>query len=151
MLQLLIPQCKDNIVAEAHACLGALQAVDEEYTRSLQTEEPYAQVVLQGDILPIINYINHSTRQRHANIINILEQCRLILSRMTEVIELQYLPRECNKIADFLAGVAALTALEQSFLRSTPVPVPPHYTFYNHWDLNFKSQKEMETSTTRSL
>ena len=64
-------------------------------------------VVIQGDILPLIQYLNYNARLRYAGI-----QKHLIDIKHTALLELPnhtfaYLPREGNALADHLAGQGA--------------------------------------------
>lgn len=70
----------------------------------------YHCIVIQGDILPLINYLQHRGRLKRASIVTLMEQCYALLAAAQFVFRLVYLPRECNKLADYFAGQASATA-----------------------------------------
>ena len=52
--------CADNVIAEAHACRAAIGLAFEYYVSCLSKGIYVDSVVVQGDILPIINYLQHN-------------------------------------------------------------------------------------------
>ena len=67
---------------------------------------------MQGDILPIINYLQHKGRVKKPAVVAILDQCQQLLARAPCLFRLVYLPRECNRLADYFAGQASAAAKE---------------------------------------
>ena len=71
---------------------------------------PIDSVVVQGDILPVINYLQYKGRIKKPAVVAILEQCQHLLARAPCLFRLVYLPRECNRLADYFAGQASAAA-----------------------------------------
>ena len=105
----LVP-CADNVVVEAKACLLAVQLAITYHNQSLQQGIHQAGVVIQGDILPLFNYLQGKGRVKRPEIVRILDQCQNLLAGAPFVIRLVYLPRERNKLADYFAGQASAHA-----------------------------------------
>ena len=100
-----IAACPDNIYAETIACEQATLLAAEWYAK-LAPDGKLA-VIIQGDILPLIQFLNYNARLRYAGV-----QQHLINIKQTALLQLPthtfaYLPREGNAIADHLAGVGA--------------------------------------------
>ena len=125
-----IPDCADNILAEAHACKEALLlAVD------LHNQYPFAfrKIIIQGDILPLINHMNHKGRIRRIEIAQIMEECQLLASQLSTIIHFEYLPRECNCLADYFAGFASAFLSSQPLDNKTKIEVPlPYSLLHQH-------------------
>ena len=102
--------CSDNVVAEAHACRAAINLAFEYYVSSMSKGIPIDSVVVQGDILPVINYLQYKGRIKKPEVVAILEQCQHLLARAPCLFRLVYLPRECNRLADYFAGQASAAA-----------------------------------------
>ena len=115
--------CTDNVIAEAHACRAAIKLAFEYYVSCLSKGAFVDSVVVQGDILPIINYLQHIGRVKKPAVVAILDQCQQLLARAPCLFRLVYLPRECNQLADYFAGQASAAAKEAS---GTPL-VPLHH------------------------
>ena len=96
--------CSDNVVAEAHACRAAINLAFEYYVSCMSRGIPIDSVVVQGDILPVINYLQYKGRIKKPAVVAILEQCQQLLARAPCLSRLVYLPRECNRLADYFAG-----------------------------------------------
>lgn len=126
-LSLALPDCKDNVEAEAVACQEALQKAATHATKAREIGDPYDAVIVQGDILPILNYLNNRGRMRTPKLIDTLLKCRDILSSYYPAFVLRYLPRECNKLADYFAGQGSKFALEP--LIASPVDIPAHIPY----------------------
>ena len=103
--------CPDNVIAEAHACRAAINLAFEYYV-SCMAKTPIDSVVIQGDILPIINYLQYKGRIKKPAVVAILEQCQQLLAQAPCLFRLVYLPRECNRLADYFAGQASAAAKE---------------------------------------
>ena len=93
-----IAQCPDNIYAETIGYQQATLLAAQWYAK-LAPDGPL-HVVIQGDILPLIQYLNYNARLRYAGI-----QQHLIGIKHTALLELPnhtfaYLPREGNALAD---------------------------------------------------
>ena len=56
--------CSDNVVAEAHACRAAINLAFEYYVSCMSKGIPIDSVVVQGDILPVINYLQYKGRNQ---------------------------------------------------------------------------------------
>ena len=102
--------CSDNVIAEAHACRAAIKLAFEYYVSCLSKGIFVDSVVVQGDILPIINYLQHKGRVKKPAVVAILDQCQQPLARAPCLFRLVYLPRECNRLADYFAGQASAAA-----------------------------------------
>ena len=102
--------CSDNVVAEAHACRAAINLAFEYYVSCMSKGIPIDSVVVQGDILPVINYLQYKGRIKKPAVVAILEQCQHLLARAPCLFRLVYLPRECNRLADYFAGQASAAA-----------------------------------------
>ena len=120
--------CADNVLAEAHACRAAINLAFEYYVSCLSRGIPIDSVVVQGDILPVINYLQHKGRIKKPAVVAILEQCQQLLARAPCLFRLVYLPRECNRLADYFAGQASAAAKEAAGNPLVPlhhVALPP--------------------------
>ena len=104
--------CSDNVIAEAHACRAAIRLACEYYVSCMTMGTPIDSVVIQGDILPIINYLQHKGRIKKPAVVAILEQCQQLLAQAPCLFRLVYLPRECNRLADYFAGQASAASKE---------------------------------------
>ena len=104
--------CSDNVLAEAHACRAAINLAFEYYVSCMSRGIPIDSVVVQGDILPVINYLQYKGRIKKPAVVAILEQCQQLLARAPCLFRLVYLPRECNRLADYFAGQASAAAKE---------------------------------------
>ena len=102
--------CADNVIAEAHACRAAIRLAFEYYVSCLSKGIYVDSVVVQGDILPIINYLQRKGRVKKPAVVAILDQCQQLLARAPCLFRLVYLPRECNRLADYFAGQASAAA-----------------------------------------
>ena len=105
----LVP-CADNVVAEAGACLAAVRLAIEYHSQCLTRGIPQKGIVIQGDILPLLNYLQGKGRVKRPEVVRLLEDCQCLLARAPFIFRLVYLPRECNKLADYFAGQASATA-----------------------------------------
>ena len=100
-----IANCPDNIHAETIACEQATLLAAEWYAKL--APEGSITVIIQGDILPLIQFLNYTARLRYAGV-----QQHLLNIKQTALHQLPnhsftYLPREGNAIADYLAGAGA--------------------------------------------
>ena len=120
-----IPNCQDNIVAEAYACKEALTMAVR-----IHTDHPNAfrKIIVQGDILPLINYMNYKGRLRKMEIAQIMEECQVMASQLADYIQFEYLPRECNGLADYFAGFASAFLLSQPLDHITSLSPPLPYS-----------------------
>ena len=122
-LSLPLLSCTDNVIAEAHACRAAIELAFDYYVSCLSSTMVDS-VVIQGDVLPIINYLQHRGRVKKSAVVAILDQCQRLLARTPCVFRLVYLPRECNQLADYFAGQASAAARDAT---GNPL-VPLRYT-----------------------
>ena len=67
-------------------------------------------IMIQGDILPLLNYLQGKGRVKRLEVVSILEDCQRFLLCAPFIFRLVYLPRECNKLADYFAGQASAKA-----------------------------------------
>ena len=120
-----IPNCQDNIVAEAYACKEALTLAVR-----IHTDHPNAfrKIIVQGDILPLINYMNYKGRLRRMEIAQIMEECQVMASQLANCSQFEYLPRECNGLADYFAGFASAFLLSQPLDHITSLSPPLPYS-----------------------
>lgn len=121
-----LPKCVDNLYAEAHACYFALRKIEDLVTQLSNANQPVPQIILQGDILPLITFLQYRGRLRKLDILPVMQECKKILAYLP-YIQLSYLPRECNKLADFFAGVASKLASVNLGLSPVEVPTAPPY------------------------
>lgn len=119
-------RCKDNIYAEAFGCLEALRTASMRIQLALQAGEPAPETTVQGDILPIVNFLTFQGRFRRTDVLPLLEQCQVILSRFP-AIHLEYKPRECNQFADHCAGCGTRAADPLSSQPSQKINVDPPF------------------------
>ena len=125
----LVP-CADNVVAEANACLAAVRLAIEYHSQCLARGIPQKGIVIQGDILPLLNYLQGKGRVKRPEVVSLLEDCQNLLARAPFIFRLVYLPRECNKLADYFAGQASATArahLAQPLAGAAHRAVPPYH------------------------
>ena len=122
--------CPDNVIAEAHACRAAINLAFEYYVSCMAKGIPIDSVVIQGHILPIINYLQYKGRIKKPAVVAILEQCQQLLAQAPCLFRLVYLPRECNRLADYFAGQASAAAKEAEGNPLVPlhhVALPPFH------------------------
>ena len=122
--------CPDNVIAEAHACRAAINLAFEYYVSCMAKGIPIDSVVIQGDILPIINYLQYKGRIKKPAVVAILEQCQQLLAQAPCLFRLVYLPRERNRLADYFAGQASAAAKEAEGNPLVPlhhVALPPFH------------------------
>ena len=122
--------CPDNVIAEAHACRAAINLAFEYYVSCMDKGIPIDSIVIQGDILPIINYLQYKGRIKKPAVVAILEQCQQLLAQAPCLFRLVYLPRECNRLADYFAGQASAAAKEAEGNPLVPlhhVALPPFH------------------------
>ena len=124
--------CPDN-VAEAHACLQAVHLATEFCHDSLKKGLAQDGVVVQGDILPLLNYLQGRGRIKRLEVVKILEECQQLLARAPFIFRLVYLPRECNKLADHFAGIASAAARKASALQVVGHRAPPLIILHKNW------------------
>ena len=122
--------CPDNVIAEAHACRAAINLAFEYYVSCMAKGIPIDSVVIQGHILPIISYLQYKGRIKKPAVVAILEQCQQLLAQAPCLFRLVYLPRECNRLADYFAGQASAAAKEAEGNPLVPlhhVALPPFH------------------------
>ena len=127
--------CTDNVLAEAHACRAAIKLAFEYYVSCLSRDIYIDSVVVQGDILPIINYLQHKGRVKKPAVVAILDQCQQLLARAPCLFRLVYLPRECNRLADYFASQASAAAKEAAGNPLVPLhhaALPPYQLAQSH-------------------
>ena len=125
----LVP-CADNVIAEAKACLAAVLLAVEYHEQCLARGIPQKGIVLQGDILPLLNYLQGKGRVKRPEVVRILEECQNLLAGAPFIFRLVYLPRECNKLADYFAGQASAKAkvhFDQPLAVAAHRALPPYH------------------------
>lgn len=115
--------CPDNVIAAVQLAIT--------YRRDcLQQGVAQDGVVIQGDILPLLNYLQGRGRVKRLEVVRILEECQQLLSCAPFIFRLVYLPRECNKLADHFAGLAsarAQEAIDQPLVVASHRALPPYH------------------------
>ena len=102
-----LPTCSDNIEAETIACQYLVEEVADLSQQLMQQRQITPQVIIQGDILPVIKYFQFAGRLRRMDLALPLELIRTTVSRFLPRALFVYLPRVANSIADDLAGQAS--------------------------------------------
>ena len=119
---LALPNCQDNVEAEARAWNRALVVL----SKLLAHAQPHIQHadtgILQGDILPIVSYLKYQARSRRTNLLDTLTSSRQLFASMSTTVDPRYAPRERNKLADFFAGVASQAAKDAPLAAPTLIP-----------------------------
>ena len=119
-------KCKNNIYAEAFGCLEALRTAHSHVQSALQAGLPSPDVTVQGDILPIVNFLTFKGRFRRLVVLPLLEKCQSLLARLPSI-NMEYKPRECNQFADHCAGLGTKAANPDRDSEADVVFVdPPH-------------------------
>ena len=139
-----LPDCPDNIIAEAEACRRALRKA---YSLVTSCSPPAPQsIYLQGDILPLIRFLNNQGRIRRLDVLAIMEDCLRLTSFLAPFVVNHYLPRECNKLADYFAGYASRWLLDNptSHHYGTLSAEPPYKLLQQ---LGFQSRESMRRNT----
>ena len=101
-----IARCPDNIYAETIGCQYATLLAAKWY--ALLSGDGPVRVVIQGDILPLIQYLNYNARLRYPGIQHILLEIKRVALQQLPCHTYAYLPREGNMLADYFAGEGAL-------------------------------------------
>ena len=127
-------ECKDNIYAEAFGCVEALRTAHSHVQSALQAGLPNPEVTVQGDIMPIVNFLTFKGRFRRLDVLPLLEKCQSLLARLPSI-ELECKPRECNQFADHCAGLGTKTANPERDSEADVVLVDPPYELCATWDL----------------
>ena len=122
--------CADNVIAEAKACLAAIHLAIEYQRQCLAQGIAQEGIIIQGDILPLLNYLQGKGRVKRREVVDILEDCQNLLACAPFIFRLVYLPRECNKLADYFAGQASAQAklsADQPLNFATYRAAPPYH------------------------
>ena len=80
-LSIALLSCTDNVIAEAHACRAAIELAFNYCVSCLSKDITIDGVVIQKDILPIINYLQHRGRVKKPEVVAILDHCQRLLAR----------------------------------------------------------------------
>ena len=120
--------CPDAAYAEA---CGAAHAViiAAKYFAEVQPRR----IVIKGDNRPVIDFLNNVGKLRRSDLQSLLETAQHLMAFSLPPLIWSYTPREFNRCADFLAGIARDHAREHfahapehmSSLTSFPFPLPP--------------------------
>ena len=108
-----LPDCSDNIEAEIVACQYLSEELADTIALLLAQGYHRPQVVIQGDILPVIKYFQFAARLRRTDMTKPLEKIRTTMCRSFPQALYIYLPRIANCIADDLAGQASHFLLDK--------------------------------------
>ena len=139
-----LPDCPDNIIAEAEACRRALRKA---YSIVISRSPPAPEsIYLQGDILPLIRFLNNQGRIKRLDVLAIMEDCLRLTSFLAPYVVNHYLPRECNKLADYFAGYASQWLLNNPTSRHYGIlsAVPPYKLLQQ---LGFQSRESLRHNT----
>ena len=118
-----IASCPDNIYAQTIGCRQATILAAKWYA-SLSPDGPL-RVIIQGDILPLIQYLNYNARLRYPGIQSFLLEIERISLQQLPCHTYTYLPREGNSLADYLAGEGSMRELPpygESVSANIPLP-----------------------------
>ena len=74
------------------------------------------------------HYVISFCRIRRIEIAQIMEECQLLASQLSDIIQFEYLPRECNCLADYFAGFASAFLLSQPLDVTTTLTAPLPYS-----------------------
>ena len=119
-----IAECPDNIHAETVACEQATLLAAEWYAKL--APEGGLTVIIEGDILPLIQFLNYNARLRYAGVQQHLINIKQMALQQLPNHSFAYLPRQGNAIADHLAVVGAeLPAPAKGIDTHPQTPLPP--------------------------
>ena len=129
-----IPNCADNIVAEAHGADLAMHLY-EKYASMCHAQDiaPLPLSRIHGDIKQLLQHLDFRSRFRRSDLIVLINRFHRRRSRSAPTAITEYRPREANVIADYLAGQASAWILDNpddpQCQQDTPfhVPVDPPY------------------------
>ena len=99
-----LPQCADNVVAEAYGALAALQLY-QAWTVGGKHGDNIPQLhAIQGDIKPLLQHLQFTGRLRRPDLISAIDDFHQAHSLIAPSCQMLYRPREANFLADYLAG-----------------------------------------------
>ena len=115
------------------AGVAALQVTaDDTFLTHWSSNTPFKRSLSKG-IFPLINHMNYKGRIRRIEIAQIMEECQLLASQLSDLIQFEYLPRECNCLADYFAGFASAFQLSQPLDTTTSIVAPlPYSLLHTH-------------------
>ena len=99
-----LPQCADNVVAEAYGALAALQLYQLWTVRGANGDDVPQLHAIQGDIKPLLQHLQFTGRLRRSDLISTIDDFHQARSLIAPSCQLLYRPREANFLADYLAG-----------------------------------------------
>ena len=109
-----IRPCTDAAHAEAAGAAHAVMLA----AQYLSAHSP-ARVVIKGDNRPVIDFMSNVGKYRRADLQQLLQDGQHTLAFSLPRVHWAYTPREFNKCADFLAGIA------RDYARDTRIYAPP--------------------------
>ena len=120
--------CPDAAYAEACGA-GHAVIIAAKYFAEVQPRR----IVIKGDNRPVIDFLNNVGKLRRSDLQSLLETAQHLMAFSLPPLIWSYTPREFNRCADFLAGIARDHAREHfahapehmSSLTSFPFPLPP--------------------------
>ena len=112
-----LPDCPDSYHAEGFASAYAVQALASLYPNHSDAQE----CLIIGDNSSILSYWRRTAQVRRPALVTVLRQAQLIAATELPRISWRYVPREANKEADFLAGIASAAARNKATL---PISLP---------------------------
>jgi hypothetical protein len=116
-----LPHVKSAPHAEAHGMLAAcLAAIREREDRWLLGDNP--NIIIQGDNAAAIGYMNHESTIKAGAIQATLREAWMHSCLQLTAAQIEYIPREINKVADALAVEARKIARSMMEMESPPPP-----------------------------
>ena len=107
-----LPQCADNVVAEAYGALAALQLYQLWTVRGDHGDNVPQLHAIQGDIKPLLQHLQFTGRLRRSDLISAIDDFHQAHSLITPSCQMLYRPREANFLADYLAGMGSRYLLD---------------------------------------
>ena len=110
-----LASCPDAAHAEAAAAAGAVQLAAKHFPRLSPTR-----IVIKGDNKAVIDFMTNTGNNRRPDLQQSLQEAHHLLAFRLPPCYWCYTPREFNKCADYLAGVA------RDHARNASLPQHPH-------------------------
>ena len=115
--------CPDAAHAEAAGAAAAVLLAAKHYPTLRPTR-----ILIKGDNRAVIDFMTHTGKYRRPDLQQALQEAHHLLAFRLPPCTWCYTPREFNKCADFLAGIARDHAREQlSSLDTPPLPLEPFF------------------------
>ena len=117
-----LSSCPDAAHAEAAAAAGAVQLASKHFPRLSP-----ARIVIKGDNKAVIDFMTNTGKYRRPDLQQALQEAHHLLAFRLPPCFWRYTPREFNKCADYLAGVARDHARECLAATSSPLELSPFF------------------------